>query len=122
MSRSTPPEPAWTTPAKVVYVIDGDTVVVDVTRRLRIRVLDCWAPESRTRDLDEKHRGLAAKENMCRLLPVGSPVTVSIPTSIDGDVQDVLTMGRFLAHVWSADGVNVADAQFKAGHATREKS
>ena len=116
------PEPGWTTKARVVYVLDGDTVEVEVVRKLRIRVLDCWAPETRTRDLDEKARGIVSKENLQRLQPAGSPVTVAIPSSVDGDVQDVLTMGRFLAHMWNADGVNVAEAQVNSGHATKEKS
>jgi endonuclease YncB( thermonuclease family) len=115
------PEPGWTTKAKVVQVYDGDTIVVDVTRRFRVRLLDCWAPEVRTRNDSEKKAGFAARDNLAKLLPVGSTCTVAIPSSVDGELQDVLTMGRFLAHVWSDGGVNVSESQVKAGHATRAK-
>lgn len=115
------PEPGWTTKAKVVQVYDGDTIVVDVTRRFRVRLLDCWAPEVRTRDDAEKKAGFASRDNLAKLLPVGSTCTVAIPSSVDGELQDVLTMGRFLAHVWSDGGVNVSESQVKAGHATRAK-
>jgi endonuclease YncB( thermonuclease family) len=115
------PEPGWTTKAKVVQVYDGDTIVVDVTRRFRVRLLDCWAPEVRTRNDSEKKAGFASRDNLAKLLPVGSTCTVAIPSSVDGELQDVLTMGRFLAHVWSDGGVNVSESQVKAGHATRAK-
>ena len=115
------PEPGWTTKARVVYVLDGDTVEVEVVRKLRIRILDCWAPETRTTDLDEKEKGIVSKEHLQKLLPAGSPVTVAIPSSVDGEIQDVLTMGRFLAHIWNTDGINVAEEQVKSGHATKEK-
>ena len=50
-----PPE-GFTTKATVVRVIDGDTVDVSITRRLRVRLQDCWAPETRTRDIVEKQK------------------------------------------------------------------
>ena len=53
---------------KVVRVVDGDTVDVDIDlgfgvwlRKSRIRLLGVDTPESRTRDLVEKKYGLAAK-------------------------------------------------------------
>ena len=36
-----------TLPGNVLDVHDGDTVTVEVKRTLRIRLLDCWAPELR---------------------------------------------------------------------------
>ena len=53
--------------AKLVRVVDGDTcdAMIDlgfdtwVKKRIRFKGVDCW--ESRTRDLDEKKKGLAAK-------------------------------------------------------------
>ena len=53
---------------EVLRVVDGDTVDVridlgfDVWHKCRIRMAGINAPESRTRDLEEKKRGLAAKE------------------------------------------------------------
>lgn len=64
-------------------VIDGDTVVVDIDlgfdvwlKGESVRLSGIDAPEVRTRDLDEKKRGLAAKEFLERLLPAGSKQTL----------------------------------------------
>ena len=54
--------------AKVERVVDGDTVdaLVDLGfstwKKVRIRMMGINTPESRTRDLEEKARGLAAKQ------------------------------------------------------------
>ena len=53
--------------AKLVKVVDGDTIdaLIDVgfdiwiKKRIRYKGIDTW--ESRTRDLDEKKKGVAAK-------------------------------------------------------------
>jgi len=60
--------------AKLDRVVDGDTVdaMIDVgfdiwvKKRIRYKGIDAW--ESRTRDLDEKKKGLAAKERNKELL------------------------------------------------------
>ena len=59
---------------KLERVVDGDTIdaLIDVgfdiwvKKRIRYKGIDCW--ESRTRDLDEKKKGLAAKERYKNLL------------------------------------------------------
>ena len=59
---------------KLVRVVDGDTAdaMIDlgfdtwVKKRIRFYGVDCW--ESRTRDLDEKKKGLAAKDFVKNLL------------------------------------------------------
>ena len=64
---------------KVLRVVDGDTVDVDIDlgfgvwmHRERVRIMGIDTPESRTRDLVEKQFGLAAKEYVKSLMPVGS--------------------------------------------------
>ena len=54
---------------KVLKVIDGDTVDVDidlgfavVLKKQRVRLYEIDTPESRTRDLEEKKFGLASKK------------------------------------------------------------
>jgi len=60
--------------AKTVRVVDGDTIdaMVDLGfstfKKIRIRMHGINAPESRTRDLEEKKRGLAAKARLIELL------------------------------------------------------
>lgn len=100
------PVPSWTTNGVVTRVIDGDTIDVEVTRTIRVRMLDCWAPESHVdsrlpadEQAAEKRRGLLSKRNLVALAQ-GQPVIVQIPTAASGDVADVFTFGRALGRVW----------------------
>jgi micrococcal nuclease len=60
--------------ATVKRVVDGDTIdaLVDLGfntwKKVRIRFYGINAPESRTRDLEEKKRCLAAKERLVEIL------------------------------------------------------
>tara|TARA_A100001037_G_C14893951_1_gene519707 strand:- start:33 stop:395 length:363 start_codon:yes stop_codon:yes gene_type:complete len=65
----------------VTRVVDGDTVDVDIDlgfgvwlKKQRVRLMGVNAPESRTRDLEEKKRGLAAKEFVKAFCPEGQVV------------------------------------------------
>tara|TARA_R110000751_G_C13660231_1_gene469075 strand:- start:229 stop:591 length:363 start_codon:yes stop_codon:yes gene_type:complete len=64
----------YTYKAKLDRVVDGDTLDAhidlgfDITVHKRIRLLGINTPESRTRDLEEKKRGLAAKEALLTML------------------------------------------------------
>ena len=68
--------------AIVRRVVDGDTMDVtldlgfDISYNNRIRLHGIDTPESRTRDLEEKERGLAAKDRVKELCPVGSAVII----------------------------------------------
>jgi len=59
---------------ELLRVIDGDTIDAkidlgfDVSVKKRVRFLGVDTPESRTRDLEEKARGLAAKDRVIQLL------------------------------------------------------
>ena len=60
---------------KVVKIIDGDTVDVDIDlgfgvwlKKERIRMFGIDTPESRTRDLEEKKYGNAANEFITGML------------------------------------------------------
>ena len=60
--------------AKIDRVVDGDTidVIIDlgfsVWKKMRVRMEGINTPESRTRDLEEKKRGLAAKDRLKSIL------------------------------------------------------
>tara|TARA_R110002167_G_C12578756_1_gene643252 strand:+ start:367 stop:786 length:420 start_codon:yes stop_codon:yes gene_type:complete len=68
---------------KVVKVIDGDTIDVDIdlgfktilTKR-RVRLYGIDTPESRTRDKEEKQRGLLSKKHLLLKCPIGGYVTL----------------------------------------------
>jgi len=68
---------------RIDRVIDGDTVDVDIDlgfgvwlRKERVRMYGIDTPESRTRDLEEKKYGLAAKAFVLAFLPVDSMQTL----------------------------------------------
>ena len=64
----------YTYEIKLDRVIDGDTIDAyidlgfDVSVKKRIRFMGINTPESRTRDLEEKAKGLAAKDRLKNLL------------------------------------------------------
>ena len=102
--------------ATIRRVVDGDTVDVtldlgfDILYNNRIRLHGINAPESRTTDQEEKVRGLAAKDRVKELCPVGS--TVTIKTIKDGRGK----FGRILGEIYVGD-VNVNKQLIKEGHA-----
>lgn len=107
-------------PAKVVGVIDGDTIEIDVRRRIRVRLLDCWAPETRTTDAEERQRGIAAKEFLHNLIG-GKDVSVEIELEPDGKFGDQMTFGRILGRVYLEDEIDVSKIMVESGHATKER-
>lgn len=115
-----PPATGWTTAARITEVYDGDTVTVEVTRRFRVRLLDCWAPEIRTRDAAEKARGLQAAAFLTELAE-GREAVLHVP--LDGiDAAGAWSMGRILGHLWlPGDDRPLSEHMVRAGHATREK-
>ena len=63
----------------ITRIIDGDTIDVDIDlgfdcwlHKQRIRLHGIDTPESRTRDLEEKKYGLAAKAFVEKFIPLGS--------------------------------------------------
>jgi len=108
---------------ELIRVVDGDTVdaYIDlgfsVKVKKRIRLLGINSPESRTRDLEEKKRGLAAKERLKCLLEGCKNITL--------DSHGVGKYGRCLGNLFidMVDGqekltvVNVNDLLITEGHA-----
>lgn len=98
--------------------VDGDTVDVDIdlgfgliysNQRLRLYGIDAW--ESRTRDLDEKEKGLAATAFVNEMAPVGAQVTII--TYKEGKY------GRILAEVFLDEDTNLNKLLTEKGHAER---
>jgi len=100
---------------KLVKVVDGDTVdaIIDlgfnihVTKRIRLYGID--APESRTRDKEEKVRGLAAKARLKELLD--KKQKMYIESFGEGK------FGRLLAKIFVGEAqVDVIDLMIAEGH------
>lgn len=123
-----PPEPGWITPATIIEVYDGDTVTVEIVRRFRVRLIDCWCAEIRGKDVDEeqRQRGLNARENLLALLPLNSACTVQIPADHPEndkplDIGSLTSMSRVMGRVFNARKIDVSQQQVADGHATRTK-
>jgi|TARA_R100001594_G_C4027713_1_gene260600 micrococcal nuclease len=108
----------YTYKAKCTRVIDGDTIDADIdlgfdiTVHKRIRLSGIDTPESRTRDLEEKKRGLASKDRLVEILDKGSLVVES---------KDVGKFGRVLGilHIYPEDNlpINVNETLVSEGYA-----
>jgi len=103
----------------LVKIIDGDTIDVDldlgfsvVLKKQRIRLYGINTPESRTRDLEEKRYGLAAKARLRELLENSDTLTVK--TSIDKKVRG--KYGRILGTIY-LDDINVNQLLVDEGYA-----
>ena len=71
--------------AKLIKVVDGDTVDVDIDlgfgiwiKNERVRIMGIDTPESRTRDTEEKKFGLAAKKRITELLKANQVVLKTV--------------------------------------------
>lgn len=104
---------------EVVEVLDGDTIEIEVKRRVRIRLLDCWAAETRTRDLAEKARGMEAKKFLA-VIALGKNAKVFVPIEGAARFGESMTFGRVLGYV-EVDGIDLSEAMVAAGMATEEK-
>jgi endonuclease YncB( thermonuclease family) len=113
------PLEGFTTKAEVVRVIDGDTVDLSITRYLRVRLQDCWAPETRTRDIVEKQKGIAARSFLMTRLD-GKEVTLFIPADNEGELKDIFTFGRVIGRIFLEDQ-DISSLMIEAGHASKNK-
>ena len=93
---------------KVVHIVDGDTVDVDIDlgfgvwmKKQRIRMYGIDTPESRTRDLEEKKYGLAAKAFLTGMLDDEAGITLKTHKDAEGK------FGRILGELWRT--TNYAD-------------
>lgn len=102
--------------ARLVKVIDGDTVKVRLTpskKRRTVRIIGIDTPETKRPGVKVECGGRAASRNMKRLAPVGAVVTLRTdPTQATYD-----RYGRLLAYV-SRRGKDTGRAQIRAGLAT----
>ena len=86
---------------KIVKIIDGDTVDVDIDlgfgvwmHKERVRLFGIDTPESRTRDLEEKKYGLAAKKFLTNMLDDDGGIILKTHKDKTGK------FGRILGGLW----------------------
>ena len=101
--------------AKVLRVVDGDTLDAqvdlgfDTFKKIRIRLVGINTPESRTRDLVEKEKGLAAKARVKELLKEHKNKFIL-------HSQGVGKFGRCLGEIFLGDS-KLNDILIEEGHA-----
>jgi len=106
---------------KILKVIDGDTVDVDIDLGFgvvlsdeRVRIMGIDTPESRTRDKVEKKFGLASKARLKSLLGK----TGILKTQINKNGEDMKgKFGRILGDFVAEDGRMVTEILVEEGHA-----
>lgn len=96
--------------AKILKVLDGDTVQVDldlgfniVLANQKVRLAGIDTPESRTANAEEKPRGLLSKKKLTEKLPVGSYAMIETMKPDSNDDK----FGRILGVFITEDGTRV---------------
>jgi len=113
--------------AKLDRIIDGDTVDAvidlgfDITIHKRIRLAGIDTPESRTRDLEEKKRGLASKARLVEMLEGGEFILESKEVGKYGRVLGTLFVEKITDDNLTAEPqimkVNINETLVREGYA-----
>lgn len=105
--------PVLRVPCRVIEVIDGDTVTVEITLQTRVRLLDCWAAENGTPEGD-------AATRYVRRLANHKDGVLEVDLSALRRLDDAFSFGRLLARIY-LDGTDLSERIVRAGHATATK-
>ena len=109
---------------KIIKVLDGDTVDIDldlgfkiILANQRVRMAGVDTPESRTANKEEKPRGLLSKKKLGEKLPVGSWQIIETQRSDNNDDK----FGRILGVFILEDGTKVNDWLIQNNYAVAYK-
>ena len=99
----------WTYRCKIKKVVDGDTVDVDIDLGFgiwqmneRVRIMGIDTPESRTRNKEEKVRGLLSKAKLKEMCPTGG--TILLRTEVGNEKGK---FGRILGKLFTLEGKDI---------------
>lgn len=101
--------------AKVIKIIDGDTVLVDATPwpsqtiRIYVRLRDIDTPEIKSKCKKERIAAYQAKQALTKLMG-GDTITLH-------HIAGGKYYGRILADIKTHSGLNASDQMLKIGHA-----
>ena len=109
---------ASATPARVGYIIDGDTFSgtvmldgdIEISARVRIRNID--TPEIHGKCARESEMAARARDKLSELIPAGTVVELS-------NIKDDKYLGRIDANVADARGADIGRAMIRAGLARK---
>ena len=103
--------------AKLVRVVDADTIDVsidlgfDIWIKERVRLRGINAPEKRTKDLEEKRRGIEAESFVLQMFTEHG-TEFMIVTEYDRGKY-----GRTIGNILFSNGKNLSDLLLESGHA-----
>lgn len=109
-------------PAKVERVIDGDTIVVDLSlglgvilddQYIRLYGIDAWEIRG-----EQREKGLKAKEYLEERLSKGEKIEIEIRPEWSKDKTGEDSFGRWIGVVY-VDGVNANVEMIEKGHAVK---
>ena len=110
----------WTYRCKLKRVIDGDTVDVDIDLGFgiwqmneRVRIMGIDTPESRTRNKEEKVRGLLSKAYLKDAIKKAKKLTIKTHKG-----SETGKFGRILGEIF-ADGINLNLKMCTEGYAVQ---
>jgi micrococcal nuclease len=104
--------------AIVSRIVDGDTIILDVdlgfntwVRNESFRLFGIDAPETRTKDLEEKAKGFLSKDRLEELCPVNTLVLIRTQKSKD-------KYGRYLVEILTETNDTVNQILVREGYAS----
>ena len=108
MNNTTPPRPGFASNAKVLRIIDADTIEVEVKRTVKVRLLGCNVPD------DDDVTSAKAFDFVNALIDAtDGEVTVFIPAGRHPiRLGDIHSFERILGEIW-IDGRNLTDMLVK---------
>lgn len=86
-------ENGWCSEAKVVRVVDGDTIELEVTRKFKLRLRDIDVYEKKT------EKGEEAKKFVEKKI-LNKPIKVFIPSNQPEDLMDINSFSRLVGDLY----------------------
>lgn len=110
-----PPTPMIRFVGTINNVTDGDTLTLSTDVSMKIRLIDCWAPERYT------EQGKRSTANLIRLTSRNQRCIVEVP--LHDDLGKCTSLGRILGRVYiEGQSVDLSTLQVQGGFATRKKT
>jgi endonuclease YncB( thermonuclease family) len=96
------PAPALILPAKVVEIVDGDTVELEISFRLRVRLAGIDAPELRGGTPESRYAAQLSRDHL-RDHAKGEPCILQVPLTGAPTLGHLFSFERLVGRVWVWD-------------------
>jgi len=116
-----PPRAEVVVPCRVVEVVDGDTLTVEVKLRARVRMKGCWAEELHSRYPEVRARAQQSKQHL-KSLALNKDGLLRIDLAGVDRLDKVFSFGRIVGNIYlEHQAKTLAQRQIEAGYATATK-